>query len=420
MLDMEGSVFVSGKDLRRWRLLEDLREKRRSQIEVAETLDLSTRQVRRLALRARDNDIKSLTHGLRGKQGNRRMSQDKKDLVLNVWNAKYRAARLNFSHFTQKLNEVENISIGKESVRRLLRSSGVDDRAPKKGRKHRRWRERKAQFGELLQQDTSPHDWLGTGQKHHCVVIVDDATSRLLYCQLFEHDGTIPNMLAMQSVFIKYGLPMAAYTDRASWFFYTHKARLSNGPQPLNGQVDRDTHTQIGRALKELGVEFIPAYSPQAKGRVERMNGTLQDRLIAELRLLKITEMDLANEFMEKIFIDDHNLRYAVEPRDPQSAFVPLTSADQLKESLCIKFTCKVAKDNTVSRAKYFKLQLEPNQFRINWHQARVEVRIYPDLSVRVLHQPSQNEVPFKIIDLKTIREPKSPAELPDLHKRSA
>lgn len=419
-MDMEGSVFVSGKDLRRWRLLEDLAKNRKSQIEVAEALALSTRQVRRLALRAKDKDIKSLTHGLRGRKGNRRMSEEKKDLVLNIWNSKYREARLNFTHFTQKLNEVEKISIGKESVRRLLRAKGVDDRAPKKGRKHRRWRERRAQFGELLQQDTSPHDWLGNGQKHHCVVIVDDATSKLLYCQLFEHDGTIPNMLAMRQVFIKFGLPMAAYTDRASWFFYTHKHRIADGPRPEVSLVDRDFQTQIGRALSELGVEFIAAYSPQAKGRVERMNGTLQDRLIAELRLHKITDMDLANEFLEKIFIDDHNLRYAVEPRDPQSAFVALTSEAQLKESLCIKFTCKVAKDNTVSRKRYFKLQLEPDRYRINWHQARVEVRIYPDLSVRVLHQPSQKEVPFKIIELKTIREPKSPAELPDLHKRSA
>lgn len=418
---MESSVLMSGRDLKRWRLLNDLMEGRKTQIEVAEDLELSTRQVRRLKGRAKEKGVKGLIHGLRAKPGNRKMSEEKKDLVVGLWSTKYRGARLNFTHFTQKLNEVEGISIGKESVRKLLRARGIADRAPKKGRKHRRWRERRAQFGELLQQDTSPHDWLGTGQKHHCVVIIDDATSKLLYCRLFEHDGTLPNMIAMEYVFKKYGLPMAAYTDRASWFFYTHKHRIADGPRPpLAGLVDKDFKTQIGRALYELGVEFIAAYSPQAKGRVERANGTLQDRLIAELRLLKIIDMDEANEFIEKTFIDDYNLRFGVEPRELESAFMPLTSAAQIKESLCLKFTCKVSKDNTVHRAKYFRLQLEPDGQRLNWHQAKMEVRIYPDLSVRVLHQPSQKEVPFKIIELKAIREPKSPAELPEVQKRSA
>jgi transposase len=420
MLDMEGSVFVSGGDLRRWRLINDLIEGRKTQGEVGEDLELSTRQVRRLRDRAKARGIGGLVHGLKGKSGNRKMSESLKDSVLNVWNTKYRPARLNFTHFTQKLNEVEKIKIGKESVRRLLRGAGVSDRAPKKGRKHRRWRERRAQFGELLQQDTSPHDWLSIGKKHHLVVIVDDATSKLLYCQLFEHDGTIPNMMAMKYVFLKYGLPMASYTDRASWFFYTHKHRTTDGPKPLVGLVDKDFKTQIGRALSELGVEFIPAYSPQAKGRVERANGTLQDRLIAELRLAKITDMDQANEFLEKIFIDDYNVRFGLEPRDSASAFMPVTSTAQLDEILCLKFTCKVAKDNTVTRQKYFKLQLEPDQHRINWHQAKVEVRIYPDMSVKVLHQPSQKEVPFKVIELRQIREPKSPSELPEVQKRSA
>jgi len=418
-LDMEGSVFVSGKDLRRWRLLNDFIENRKSQVEIAEALGLSTRQVRRLSQRAKQSDIQSLTHGLRGKPGNRRMSEEKKNLVLGIWNTKYRQARLNFTHFTQKLNEVENINIGKESVRRLLRAAGVSDRAPKKGRKHRRWRERRAQFGELLQQDTSPHDWLGLGQKHHCVVIVDDATSKLLYCQLFEHDGTIPNMQAMRHVFLKHGLPMAAYTDRASWFFYTHKHRISDGPKPAVNLVDKEFKTQIGRALKELGVEFIPAYSPQAKGRVERANGTLQDRLIAELRLAKITEINQANEFIEKIFIDDYNKRFAKEPRDPVSAFIKAAPV-QLEEILCLKFECKVGKDNTVTRHNYFKLQLEASRERPNWHQARVEVRIYTDLSVKVLHLPELKEIRFKVIEMKQLREPKSPAELPEVQKRSA
>jgi hypothetical protein len=417
-MDLEGSVLVSGENLKRWRLICDLIEGRKTQIEVAEKLSLSDRQVRRLKWKVEQNGIENLVHGLRGRRSNNCMSDAKKDLVLNLWNSKYREAKLNFTHFTQKLNEVENVIIGKETVRRLLRDKNVVDRPPKKGRKHRRWRERRAQFGELLQQDTSPHDWLSTGKKQHAVVIVDDATSKLLYCQLFEHDGSIPNMLAMQSVFLKYGLPMGLYTDRASWFFTTHKNRIVNGPPKITGLSD--FRTQIGRALNELGVEFIPAFSPQAKGRVERANGTLQDRLIAELKLQKITDIDQANDYINAIFIADYNSRFGKEPADTTSAFVTGVSPEQLKEILCLKFTCRVAKDNTVTRAKYFKLQLEPSIDRINWSQAKVQVRIYPDLTVKVLHEPSQKLVPFKIIEIKKIREPKSPSELPDVQKISA
>jgi transposase len=414
---MEGEIVMSGGDLKKLRVIEAVLKKAMTQSEAGEELELSVRQVRRLMRKAESAGAKGIIHGLKGKPGNRTMSEDLKDQVLAIWQSRYRAARLNFSHFTEKLNEVEGIKIGRESVRRILRAKGVADRTAKKGRKHRRFRERRAQFGELLQQDTSPHDWLGIGVKYHCVVIVDDATSKLLFCQLFEHDGTMANMIAMKNVYLKYGLPMAAYTDRASWFFYTPKLRTADGPKPEFSEVDRSFKTQIGRALDELGIEFIPAYSPQAKGRVERMNGTLQDRLIAELKLRKITELAKANRFIEEEFIDDFNKRFGKAPQSDVPAFVTFANPKQLDEILCLKFICKVGKDNTVSRHKYFKLQLEPTAERINWHQARVEVRIYSDERVRVLHLPSQKEVPFSVIEIQKPYEPKSASELPILQK---
>lgn len=418
--DMEGGILVSGKDLKRLRVIEEVLKKTMTQIEAAEKLELCVRQVRRLVRKAERDGAKGIIHGLKGKPGNRAMSEDLKNQVLDIWQRKYRHAHLNFSHFTEKLNEEEGVKIGRESVRRILRAHGVADRPAKKGRKHRRFRERKAQFGELLQQDTSPHDWLGTGIKYHCVVIVDDATSKLLFCRLFEHDGTMANMIAMKAVYLKYGLPMAAYTDRASWFFYTPKYRTADGPKPEFSEVDKSFKTQIGRALDELGIEFIPAYSPQAKGRVERMNGTLQDRLIAELKLRNITDPDEANRFIEEEFIDDFNKRFGKTPQSDVPAFVTFSNPQLLDEILCLKFICKVAKDNTVNRQKYFKLQLEPNAERLNWHQARVEVRIYPDDSIRVLHLPSLKEVPFSIIEAQRPYEPKSSSELPITQKVSA
>lgn len=201
-MDMEGKVLMSGQDLRKWRMVDDVMKKLKTQEEAGEELELSARQVRRLVKKAKREGVKGIVHGLRGKKGNRAMAEDFKNQVLSIWQTKYRSCRLNFSHFTEKLNEVEGVKIGRDSVRRLLRSNGVSDRILKKGRKHRRFRERKPQFGEMLQLDTSPHDWLGTGVKYHCVVIVDDATSSPLHCQLFEHDGTLPNMAAMRAVFL--------------------------------------------------------------------------------------------------------------------------------------------------------------------------------------------------------------------------
>lgn len=419
-LDMEGEVVVTGWELRKWRLIEDVINKNKSQEEVSEELELSVRQVRRLVRKAKLEGVKGVIHGLKGKPGNHVLPETVKSQVLAIWESKYRSARLNFSHFTEKLNEVEGVKIGRESVRRLLRAKGVADRVVKKGRKHRRWRERKAQFGELLQQDTSPHDWLGTGKKLHLIVIVDDATSRLLFCRLFENDGTVPNMIAMKAVFVKYGLPMSVYTDRASWFFFTPKHRTTDGPKPAYSEVDRAVKTQIDRALGELGIGFIPAYSPQAKGRIERANGTLQDRLIAELKLRGITAIDQANRFIEEIFIDDYNTRFGKEPAIATSAFVHAASPEQLDEVLCLKFLCKVAKDNTVRRKKHFTLQLKPDGFRINWHQARVEVRLYPDGKARVVHPPTGRDVPFTVIERQEPREPKNPSELPEVQKRSA
>lgn len=393
----------------------------RTQVEAAEELGLSERQVRRLVKRARDGGALKILHGLRGKPSNRRLDEALKNRVLELWESKYRWARLNFSHFTEKLNEVEGVVIGRESVRRLLRGKGVADRAVKKARAHRSRRERKPQVGELLQVDTSPHDWLGIGRKLHLVVVVDDATSKLLYARLFEHDGTVPNMLAMQAVFLKHGLPMAMYADRASWFFYTTKHKTAMGPKPAVSEVNRAVKTQIDRALRELGVEWIPAYSPQAKGRVERANGTLQGRLIPELRLRNIQDLEAANKYIEEEFIEDYNRRFATEPASAVSAFVKIENAEQaLSQTLCLKFQCKVAKDNTVSRAKYFRLQLKSTRERINWHRALVEVRIDLQGQVEILHLPSKQPIPFDIIELKPPREAKNPAELPEIQRMSA
>jgi hypothetical protein len=309
------------------------------------------------------------------------------------------------SHFCDKLREVHHLSVGRETVRRYLRSENVYDRKKKRVRQHRSYRDRRPRFGELLQQDTSPHDWLGTGEKQHCVVIVDDATSQLLFCRLFDSDGTLPNLMAMLTVFRRFGLPLGVYTDKASWFHPNQQERKVNRYKGTPNEEDHEYESQIGRALKRLGVDFIAAHSPQAKGRVERSNGTLQDRLIAELRLRGIKEMDLANEYIERVFIDDYNQRFGKPPAQQDSSFIQLADPDVLDEIMCVELESTVLNDNTITRARHYKIQLLPTVYRLNWAQAKVLVRIMPDQGVIVRHKQTNEIIPHKILELKIPKE---------------
>lgn len=396
---------MSGTELRRLRLIQDCLANRMSQIEAAEQLDLSTRQLRRLIRAYQSKKEAGLVHGLRGKKSNHAMRPELKKEILSLWNSKYRGAGLNMTHFSEKLQEEHHIQVGRETIRRILRGKNLYDRKTKRSRKHRSRRERRPRIGELLQLDTSPHDWMGIGVKHHCVVVVDDATSQILFCRLFENDGTLPNLTALLDVFRRQGLPLALYTDKASWFHPNQKRSLVQTFKAIQDQEIKEYESQIGRALKRLGIEFIAAHSPQAKGRVERANGTLQDRLIAELKLRGITNLNLANEYIKNSFVSDYNQRFAKPPLEPESAFIQMADPAILDEILCIEFESSVQNDNTVSRARYYRLQLLPSPSRLNWAQAKVIVRITPDQGVIVRHKHTKEKIPHKILELKIPKE---------------
>ena len=317
--------------------------------------------------------------------------------IINLWNDKYRAADPNYSHFTEKLNEVELINVSRETVRRLLLKEGLVSRQQKRISKHRKKRDRKLSFGEMIQLDTSPHDWLSNGTKLHAVVAIDDATSQILYIKLYEHDGTMANMEAMKTIMESHGLPMTFYVDGASWFTTTR-----NGNGSINiPDASKVYQTQIERALKELGIELIIAGSPQAKGRVERANRTLQDRLITELKLHGIIEINAANKFIENVFIPDHNRRFAKEPESSSSSFVTLINNDLLKDILCLKLTSTVRNDNTISKCNKYSIQILPTEKRLNWSKAKVEVRIHLNGEVSVYHLQSGEKLPVIVNELK-------------------
>jgi transposase len=397
---------MSGMELRRYRVIMDVIDKRLTQEEAASSLDISSRQLRRLVERIKLNGMDGAVHGGVGKPSNHRISKDVEDRILDLWSDKYRGAGFNFKHFTEKLNEIEKIRVSKEKVRTLLRSNGVADQAVKKGWKHRKQRVRRERFGELLQLDTSPHDWLGVGIEYHCVVVIDDATSRLLFVKLYESDGTMPNMEAIKSVIIKHGLPMSIYTDAAGWFVVT---RRWEGTINRQKEDQKRYCTQIERAMNELGIELIIAGSAQAKGRVERANQTLQDRLISELKLRNITELDVANEYIEREFIADHNERFAKQPLCIEQAFIPFLRKEMLDQILAVRFRSVVQNDNTITKSRKYKIQLLPTKTRLSWVKAPVQVTIKLNGEVELRHESTKEIIPHEVLELVLPREFKKP-----------
>jgi hypothetical protein len=271
---------------------------------------------------------------------------------LRLYREQY--AGFNARHFHEKLVEFHEVTVSYTFVKEALQGAGLIRRRKSRGRHHKR-RERKAHFGEMLHIDGSEHQWLELcpGEYQTLIVILDDATGKILYAQLVHAEDIRTVLAALDAVFRKLGLPMTLYTDRASWAFYTPKA---------GGKVDKSVLTQVGRALHRLGVEHIPAYTPQARGRSERMFGTLQDRLVNELKAQGIKTIDDANRFIRRRFVPSFNRRFGKEPRDPQSVFVKLGHVD-LNQILCLEHHRKVGKDNIVRcNSLFFQLEKQPGR----------------------------------------------------------
>ena len=239
----------------------------------------------------------------------------------------------------------------------------------------RRRRQRKPCIGMMLHQDGSRHEWLAGQPPLDLIVTMDDATSEIYSAFLVEEEGTASTFRALKQVFRTKGLPGSLYTDRASHYFHTPEA---------GGKVAKDKRTQVGRALHQLGIEHIAAYSPQARGRSERTFGTLQDRLVKELSLAGITEIEAANRFIEKSYLPDHNRRFATEPELQDSAFVPLVPPEQADNILCRQEERVVGNDNTV-RYERRVLQIPAGPARAHYVKATVRVHEYLDGTLRPL-----------------------------------
>ena len=342
--------------------------------EAGELIGMSERQFRRYRERYEEDGLAGLADRRLGKASASRVPVDKIAWMLDQYRSEYRG--WNVKHFHEHLQKRHGFGWGYTWVKRQLQTAGLVERAKRRGA-HRRKRPRKPCEGMMLHQDGSRAEWLSGSPPLDLIVTMDDATSTIYSAFLVEEEGTVSTFRACLEVFAEKGLPSSLYTDRGSHYFFTPKAGEA---------VDKERLTQVGRALARLGIEHIPAYSPQARGRSERMFGTLQDRLAKELELAGIATLEAANRFIGEVYLPEHNARFAKPAEIAESAFVAADRAS-LSEILCIEEERIVGRDNTVSYEGR-SLQLPETAARAHYVRARVKVREYPTGELAVFHGP--------------------------------
>jgi transposase len=336
-------------------------------LQAADILGIHPRSLRRWRARYEADRILGLYDRRRQRPSRRKAPVGEVQRILRLYRETYLG--FNVRHFHQLARREHGVTLSYSFVKLALQEAGLVRKGRARGR-HRRRREPRPCFGELLHLDGSPHPWLALcpEERQTLIAVLDDATKRLLSAQLWPAETTEAVMTALREVFQTSGLPIALYTDRAGWAFHTPKA---------GGRVDPTRLTQVGRALARLGIEHIPAYSPQARGRGERLNRTLQDRLVNELRLAGITTLEVANAYLRERFIPEYNELFTRPPADPASAFVPLGDVD-LDQILCHEEERTVGQDNTVVLDRVV-LQIAKQPGRRTCAGLRVTVRRHLD-----------------------------------------
>lgn len=335
--------------------------KKISWIEAAEILGLSCRHLRRIREKYEEFGFWGLHDKRVGKESPRRTPVKEIEEVLRLYREEY--FDFNVKHFHEKLVEKHSIEVSYTWVKNLLQGAGMVAK-DKPRKKHRRKRERKPMSGMMLHIDGSHHRWFGDERWHDLIVVLDDATSEIYYAQLVETESTAAVMTALRQVIETKGIFCSLYSDRASHFWLTPKAGEA---------VDRQSVTQLGRALRELGIKMIPAYSPQARGRSERSFRTWQGRLPQELRVRNINTPDEANRFLKRTYIREFNRRFAsAAPIADASAFVPCTRTD-LDRVFSVQTERTVGHDNTV-KYNNLCLQIDKQSWRGSMEGCRVTV----------------------------------------------
>jgi transposase len=342
--------------------------------QAAEILGISDRHMRRWRERYVEEGYNGLLDRRRGKPSRRRVPVATVERVFGLYREKY--FDLNVQHFHEKLQGEHGIELSYSWVKQALQGAGLVERGRKRGA-HRKRRERRPLPGMLLHIDGSRHQWFQDERWYDLIVILDDATSEIYYAQLVGEESTATVMAGLREVIERKGVFCALYSDRGSHFWLTPK---------VGGKVDPHRLTQVGRALRELGIQMIPAYSPQARGRSERNFSTWQGRLPQELRLRQLGTLEAANRFLREDYIAEFNRRFQATAAQRGSAFVPCRSRD-LERIFSLQFERSVNRDNTVN-FQNLSLQLERVGWRATLAGCQVTVHQHLDATLSITHGP--------------------------------
>ena len=340
----------------------------------AEILGISCRQMQRWKTRFEHEGYEGLFDRRRGIPSPKRVPLETVETVLRLYQEQY--FDFNVQHFHEKLQEEHNIQLSYTWVKQALQGAGLVKLRRKRGQ-HRKRRPRRPLPGMLLHIDASKHQWFCDHRWYDLLVIMDDATSEIYYAQLVEEESTRTVLAGLREVIEQQGVFCALYSDRASHFFLTPKA---------DEPVDHTRLTQVGRALRQLGIQMIPAYSPQARGRSERGFGTWQGRLPQELRVRKITTVDAANQFLRAEYTQEFNRKFSVKASERGTAFVPVRRKE-LDLVFSLQHERVVARDNTVSFANR-SWQLERSKLRGTLAGCRVTVHEHLDQKISITFGP--------------------------------
>lgn len=395
---MKGTVTLNRREQGRVRVLFEVAEGRMTVGEAAESMQLSVRHTRRMLAAFRKEGAKAIAHGNRGRQPRHTVSQEVRAQAVELAKTTYR--NCNDSHLAEKLNEEHGIRLSRSSVRRIRRDAGLGSPRARRPPQHRVRRKRRDQAGHLVQVDGSDHHWFGPDQPRVVLMAaIDDATNDVVAAHFRGQEDSQGYLQLLADMVTSCGRPVALYHDK-------HQIFISPEPATVDEQLaGTPALTQVGRALAELEINPIPAGSPQAKGRIERLFGTFQDRLCVELELAGITSIDDANAFLRD-FIPQFNQRFRRQAAVPGSAFAPLPAGVNLAGICCFKYQRIVANDNTVQFANR-RIQLLPGPIRISYAKATVEVQERLDGTVVVVYQGEE------------IGSQPAPADLPVLRARS-
>ena len=389
--------MLKEKDLRRANLIEACIKGQCTVKQVAVALGLSERRVKQIKKEVKENGVKSIQHGNRGRKPKNTIPDETKKKILEL-RSSYEYEISNFKHFQELLKERENIDISYSALYNILRNAGI--KSPKKHRKvmlHHR-RKRKECEGMMLQADGTPFDWFGAGEKYSLHGFIDDATGKITGLYMCKNECLLGYLEVLRQTLENFGIPVSLYPDKYSVFFPPKKVddHITIEEQ-LSGR--EKGITQFGRIVEELGINMFPASSPQAKGRIERLWETLQSRLVTEFRINKIKTIDEANKFLVE-YIKQYNSKFAIQASKSKSQFLKLPKRYNLDELLCVRF------ERTIDNAGVFSLNNSKFQIMDKRLLPKTKVQIYLSQKIGMIVK-SNNKVydvqPLEVISKGTI-----------------